>query len=101
MTYIPHSYSCTICRNPRSLSNNWILGTVRKLGGRIWVAVRPWDDKIARQRGVSHLCGVNCMVRWASREFEGLAAAGLGATKEVKKQASGESHVPALPSLQT
>jgi hypothetical protein len=74
------SYTCE-CGRLKDIANRWLLG-VRTLHS--WpdedmpsatfhapvLALRPWDEVMAKAPGVLHFCSDKCALVWQQREIE-------------------------------
>ncbi len=57
---------CDVCGATRGLANHWLLGyefTYFLSTSQQWIfyGVSLWDDELAKESGVFHLCGAECM----------------------------------------
>ena len=58
-----HAYICNICHRPKREINRWWIVYVRHREGNLHFTVTPWDEHLADEENVMHLCGEGCVMR--------------------------------------
>lgn len=61
-----HPYLCDVCGKDRSSDANhwWLLWVVTLNDGwRKRIEIQSWHDGLARERGIHHVCGQECLVK--------------------------------------
>lgn len=60
-------YECKICGHEKlSWEDWWLLGFRNSMGA----VIAKWDDELAQEGTVNHLCSPNCAAIWTSRQAE-------------------------------
>jgi hypothetical protein len=70
MSKIPNPWQCDICSTPKKPSNGWFVALIEfpKTESER-VVIMKWNDSLAEQEGVSHICGLDCASRWLVKEL--------------------------------
>lgn len=67
-------FQCDICNTPKQATNHWWLGYLVKndQNSPVAAAIELWNDFLADQAPVAHLCGIECAQKWLTQQLDKL-----------------------------
>jgi hypothetical protein len=72
---IDSPYECDVCKTKKGEGNRWLMGDVlhkRYPDSSVstnMIGLRPWQEEIADEEGVKHLCSDKCALTWQANEL--------------------------------
>jgi hypothetical protein len=74
MSFNPNPFNCDICSEPKKETNHWFLGLLANTEPTIQgFQVVLWHDKLAKLKGVAHICGLECAAKWTIKQLSTIA----------------------------
>lgn len=57
---------CDVCKFQKKEANHWFKAVKLSVPG---VSVYPWEAEVDAAREISHLCGIECVMKWVGRQL--------------------------------